>query len=1164
MGVGARGLRAQARVCALFALTAAGAAAQESRGIVLGRVSDQAGSVIPGAAVLLANLETGQSLRLLTNDSGNYIAPLLQVGRYRVVAEYPGFKRLASEIEVHVNDRLQMDLELEVGEVTQIVEVSVGAPAVEMADSSLGQVVDARRVAELPIAHGNPYQLIALAPGTNFTGDAKLNRPYEPTHIVAYSVTGTRAGTGDITLDGVANTAVGSGGLVAASYVPPADAVAEFRVQTAPFDARVGQSSGGIVNISLKAGTNTAHGSLYYTKMTPRMMANDFFANRAGLASPEFTYNRWGASLSGPAALPRLYDGRDRTFFLWAYEGLGDRRPRAPDGFITVPTQAQRGGDFSGLLSLGPAFQIYNPFTRRPAAGGLYRADAFPGNLIPVSLLDPVALRVLGFVPLPGSQGTTADGLNNYPAAASEPENTRYYNHVGRVGHSLSSRHRFFVRANVYKRRSLAKDYFHSPATGQDQQFLSRGASADHVFMLHPAAVLNVRYGYNRFLRRTQPKYGRGLDLTSLGFPAALNAAVSPESREFPVFIISGMFATNNIGENRSADTHSVVAALTASRGSHNLEFGHEFRAYRHNRYTVTSSQSGYYSFDETYVRGPLENSPAAPSGQPFASFLLGLPEPRTSHIARNASFAEQSTAWMFYFQDGWRVTRRLNLTLGLRYELEGPMTERFNRSVRGLDAAAVLPQSAAAEAAYAAVYAVTPTPELPPGSFAVRGGLTFAGVGGLPRTLWERIGSNLMPRVGFALSLGRNTVLRGGYGIFFSPLGVRRGDVHQHGFSRSTPMVVTRNNLDFTRPLSNPFPDGILEPLGAAGGLLTDIGNSVRFFNTTPSAPYMQRWQVSVQREVKPGTVVDAAYVGNRGTRLETETMGAASITAGVNVNPVPVRYLSRSPLRDQDNTAVSSYLGSNLPNPFLGLPGMGTLSAASTITRENLLRPFPQFGAMTTSNNSGYSWYHALQARFEKRYAAGLTLGLAYTWSKFMEGVTYLNAGDSMPAENLSGQDHKHRVSLSWIYELPHLRGWQIQGIYSYQTGPPLLWADTTGLGSGKPASSGGRNVHRWFDTSAFLTDSALRPQRRYRTWPLRFSDLRADRTDNWDLSVIRKFRLADRMYLQFRGEFLNAFNRARFKSPNMDPYNRAFGQVSDTAAYPRQIQAGLKATF
>ncbi len=1169
-------------------LVAAPAPAQESRGTVVGQVTDATGAVLPRASVVLTNLDTGQVTRLTTSESGNYSAPLLPPGRYRLEVDFTGFKHfLRDSIELRVNDRLQLDARMEVGPTAESVTVREGAPLLETADPSLGQVVDSRRVADLPLAHGNPYALISLAPGTAFEGDPKLNRPFEPTHIVGYAINGTRNGTNDVTLDGVANTAVttrtGNTNTVTASYVPPADAVSEFKVQTAAFDAKMGQTPGGLVNISLKSGTNKLHGTAYFSKMFPDMMANDFFANAAVQARPDFSYNRWGASLNGPVVLPRLYDGHDRTFFMWAYEGIKESRPRGPSNPITVPTEAERGGNFSELLALGSRYQIYNPLTRR-ASGSRFQADPFPGNIIPQALLNPVARKVLEYFPLPRTAGTTADHLNNFPAP-NEPENIDYWTHIWRVDHNLHERNRFFVRANVYSRSSTSNDWFRSYASGQAQDFLSRGASFDDVHTFSPTFLANLRYGYNRYVRLTAPKRGRGFDLTALGFPASLNAAIDPAIREFPFFNIrnagTNILQSGNIGEDRNIDTHSLVAALTKMRGSHSLEFGHEFRAYRYNRYVLTTTASGSYDFDETYTRGPLDNSTASPMGQGFAGFLLGIPDPSTrSFLIRNTSFAEQSTAWMFYFQDNWRLSRKLNVTLGLRYELEGPLTERYNRSVRGFDFNAVLPQDAAARAAYTTISATTPTPELPPSQFRVQGGLLYAGVNGQPRTLWERLTRNFMPRLGVAYSANEKTIVRAGYGIFFSPLGIRRGDVIQDGFSQSTPFVPTDDNINF-RTLSNPFPNGLLAPSGSSLGILTDVGTNAVFFNTQTAAPYMQRWQLSIQRELLSNTFVEVGYVGNRGTRLETETASGTSTTPTRNLNGLPNQYLSNSAVRDAANIQNNSYFSANITNPFFGLPGMGSLTTARTVARSTLLRPFPQFVQVNTTDNNGYSWYHALQARVERRYKSGLTLNIAYTWSKFMEAVAYLNPGDPAPSQSVAAQDHTHRATVSWIYQLPFgrgmkfltgihglgnavLGGWQLQGIYTYQTGAPLTWADTTMLTDGKGVALGDRNPSRWFDPSAFLTDSSLQPQNHFRTWPLRFSALRADGINNWDLSVIKRWTLKEGMSLQFRSEFLNTFNHTRFGAPAMDPGSRSFGQVSSTGAYPRQIQIGLKLLF
>jgi len=1171
---------------AAMLVMAAGAFGQESRGAIAGQVTDGTGALVTGATVTIRNTETGQATKLATNETGNYSAALLPVGLYQVQAEHTGFRKFVRDrVEVRVNDRLQIDIRLELGPVTDSVTVSEGAPLIEAVDSSLGQVIDSKRVAELPIAHGNPYHLIALAPGTAFDGNAKLNRAYEPTGIVAYSMAGTRNNSSDVTMDGVVNTAVvtvsaNTGGVnnqITAAYVPPSDAVAEFRVQTSSFDAKSGQGLGAATNISLKSGTNTLHGSAYWSKMTPEMMARDFFST----TKSNFTYDRWGGSLHGPVVLPKMYDGRNRTFFMWAYEGMKEARPRPPANPITVPTDDWRKGNFSDLLALGSTYQIYNPYTRR-AEGSRIRSDPFPGNVIPASMINPVATKVLTYIPGPINAGTTADHLNNFPQPDAT-EDIDYYTQVWRVDHSTSEKNRLSVRANMHRKSSAYNDWFKSEASGNQQPFFSKGGTIDDVYAMSPTMILNLRYGYTRYSRQTTPLRGRGFDLTSLGLPSSMNNAISEDLREFPYFNVrignTTMWNTLNIGEDRNTEVHAITAAFTKSRGAHNIEFGHEFRGYRYNRYLVTTTGSGAFDFDETFTRGPLDNSAVAPGGQGMAAFLLGLPTSFTaagaarSYLQRNTSYAEQSTAWMLYLQDTWRATRKLNLTLGVRYELEGPLTERFNRSVRGFDAAAAQPNEQAAKAAYAA----NPISQLPASQFAMRGGYTFAGVNGQPRTLWERVFTNIMPRVGFAYSANDKTVIRGAYGIFFSPLGVRRTDVQQAGFSRQTPLIVSNDNINFRTTMSNPFPEGMLEPLGAAAGVETDLGQPVRAFNTQPAAPYVQRWQMSVQREILKQTVVDVAYVGNRGTRLESENAnGVGSFTTGRDLNALPLEWLSTAQIRDQTQTGL---LEGQVTNPFRGFPNMGQ---AATITRQTLLRPYPQFGQVLVTTFDGYSWYHSLQARAERRYSKGLTVNLGYTWSRFMEGTIRLNPADAMVSESVAAQDHPHRLTVSGIYEIPVgnkrqflsnankvvdgiLGGWQLQGIYTYQTGAPLNWGDTAIFTDGKDIVKSGRDPMKWFNTDAFVTASSLRPDAAHlRTWSMRFSNLRSDSMNNWDLSAIKKWRASERFAVVFRGEFLNAFNHTRFNAPQLDPGNRLFGQVDQTAGFPRVIQLGLRLEF
>ncbi len=1159
-------------IVALFALSTM-TYAQDSRATIAGQVTDLQGSAVIGAKVTIKNIETGIDTVLSTNEHGAYAAPLLLPGSYQVNAEHQGFKKFTRRgLTLSINDSLQIDVKLELGDVAQTIDVTDSAPLLETSSGTMGVLIGTKELTELPIAHGNPYALIALAPGTTFEGDPKLNRPYEPTHIVDYSMSGSTSGTTDITLDGVSNTSKGANGRVAAGYVPPVDAIGEVRVETSSFDARTGQSSGGLVNISLRSGTNKLHGAATYTKMMPQWMANDFFANRVGIARGDFDYNRWSGSLNGPVVIPKLFNGRNKTFFMWAYEALNDSRPRGGTT-LTVATPEIRKGDFSDLLKLGANYQVYNPFTRRQQAGSTtrYQQDPFPGNIIPPSLLNPVAAKVQSYFPDPLNAGTTIDHRNNFPKPTAA-EVAEYYTHTVRIDHNISAKNRIFVRGNMYERNTHRNDYFESQATGLRERYEPRGASFDDVLALTPTLVLNLRYGYTRFTRTTNPFHGYNFDLTTLGFPKQFASLLSPDKSEFPLFNINGYFTTNNAGEARFMDTHSLVVAFNKLRGNHNFDFGFEARAYRQNSYTGNTARSGNFMFDTTWTKGPLDNSNASPIGQGYAAFLLGLPA-ASSTIVRNGDFAEQSTLWAGYVQDNWRVRRNLTVTVGLRYELEGPLTERYNRSIRDLDFKAILPIEAQARANYAASYAANPTVELPPDKFSVRGGLLYAGVNGQPSNLWSRVKADFMPRIGLAYTFKKNTVFRSGYGLYYNSLGLRRTDVLQNGYTRTTSLIPSRDTgLTFVGTLSNPFPDGILEPVGNTQGLMTDVGNSITFFNPKPKAPYNQRWQASIQRQLGRTTVIEAAYVGNRATKLE--------ITRDLNV--VGNEFLSRSPFLDP--TSVN-YLLANVANPFNKIANVnGTLGTNNTITRETLLKPFPQFSAVNTSTYQGYAWYHSLQMRASRRFGAGLGLNASYTWAKNMEAVAYLNPGDARPYESLAGADRRHRFTLAAIYQLPFGRGgkllrdapavvnaaiggWQLSSIWIYQSGVPLGWGDVVFFGNPNDIRNGPQRVDRWFNVDAgFTRNTTTRPATsHYRSWPLRFANVRGPSMDNVDLSINKRWKLNEKgAEIQLRGEGLNAFNHVLFSGPTTDQFSTAFGQITGQANYPRQIQAVLRFSF
>jgi hypothetical protein len=1164
----------------LLVMAASLAWSQETRGTIVGRVIDQTGAAIPGAQVTVTNKAMGTTASLTTNEVGLYQATFLLPGLYQVSVTVPNFKKLVrDDIEVRVNDRISLDLKLEVGAAAESVTVTGETPLLATATASAGTLVDTRRVAELPISYGDPFELMGLTAGASFTRDPRLDRPFEPTHIVGYTMDGTRANRSDVTLDGVPATATANAGEITASYVPPVDAIQEFRVQTATFDASFGQTEGGVTNISIKSGGNAPHGTAYWSTMLPEMSANDFFANATRQARSDFKYNRWGGTLGGPVYLPKVYDGRNKTFFFWAYEGIKDSRPRN-NGTPTVPTAAMKQGDFSQLLAVNPAnplqYQIYNPFTRRAVAGGRYEADPFPDNIVPKSLFNPVAVDILKYFADPLQEGKP-DGTNNF-LQPNLQETADYYTLTGRLDQNISDRHRIYVRGSYYNRDSFYNDYFHNLSTGNFFQFLSRAGVIDDVYNLTPTTVLNVRYGYNRFVRNTMGNPdAMGMDLTTLGFTKEFNDQVPPQARQFPRIDLTGYQGTGIASEWRPIDTHSINASVSKAMGSHFWKAGMEFRAYRENSVPYGNDQVGRFIFDSTYTKGPLDNATAAPGslGQSVAALLLGLPS-GSSYAARSASYAEQSTSWGFFIHDDWKVSTKLTLNIGLRWEFEGPLTERFNRSIRGFDYSYVQPFQAAVQAAYDP--SLSP---LLPSQITTKGGMNFAGVNGEPRGLYETPKRNLMPRFGFAYQLDDRTVLRGGYGIFYGFLGQRRGDVIQSGFSRNTSFVATRDNVNFIGSLSNPFPDGVLDPVGAAQGPQTFVGNSITFFDENPLMPQMQRWSLGVQREVR-GFVFDLSYIGNRGTHIEIAR----------NINSTPQQYLSTSPFRDQ---AVIDALSRNInKNPFAGnLPaGASSSFTGSTIAVERLLRPYPQFDSVTSSRFDGYTWYHSAQLAIEKRFSKGYTISGNYTFSKYMQATELLDPADPMPVEVISDLDRPHRISISGIYEMPFGRGrrflsasnpvlahivggWQVSGIYAFQSGAPLgtgatsSWGNIIYLGDINAIKLSGseQNTSHWFNTAGFVTDSKQQLDRNVRTFPLRFGFLRSDKISNFDFSVVKKTTVAEGKDISFRMDFLNAVNHPLLPNPDINPTSATFGQIvgaSNQANYPRRIEFGFKFLF
>jgi Carboxypeptidase regulatory-like domain len=1145
----------------------ASSTAQEARGTITGTVVDGSKAVVPGASVTVTNIAMGTDVAVVTNEQGFFQAPYLIPGTYRISVELTGFKKLVREgLEVRVGDRLALELALEVGGASEEVTVSAATPLLETATGSVGQVVDARRVAELPIPHGDAFALIGLASGTSFLRSARLDRPFEPTHIVGYTMNGTRANRSDLTIDGIPSTATANAGEVTATYVPPQGLVQEFRVQTATFDASLGNTEGGVTNLVLKSGTNQFHGEAYYVKTPRSMFANDYFANANNIPLTDFSYTRWAASAFGPII-------RNKTFFTYGYEAIPEARPRN-NGTPSVPTEKMRNGDFSELLALGPQYQLYNPFTARSAAGGRVQRDPFPGNIIPRELMNPVALNVLDYIARPRTAGA-ADGSGNFQRPEMKEE-TEYGSHTVRVDHNLTQNQRMYGRVSWYDRNSNYNNYFDNLSTGQWFRFVSRQVAIDHVWTVNSTTVLNVRYGFDRFTRGDQGNpANHGFDLTELGFPASYANAIPADIRKFPRFDITGFQGTGVAGEDRPIENQTFIATANKVVGAHSFKTGVEYRRYQETSIQTPPTMTGQFNFGDTWVRGPLDNSPVPPRGGSVAAFLLGLPD-NSSFVQRAPGYEESSSTTGLYLQDDWRVGSRLTLNLGVRWEFEAPMVESQNRSARGFDTATSQAFEAQARAAYAASQATNPTPEVPAAQFNVKGGLTFAGVNGQPEGLYSTPKDNIMPRLGFAYKMDERTVVRGGYGMYYGFLGQRRGDVVQIGYSASTPMTVSTNNgLTFVETLSNPFQGGILEPRGSADGIATFLGQNITYFDPNPKSPRNQRWQIGVQRELGGVWVGEARYVGNYGSQLETAR----------NINALPNGFLSTSPVRDQ---VRNDYLTAQVPNPFVGLMPASAPAGfrGATIGRQQLMRPYPHFGDINTTTNEGESWYNALQLTLERRLSRGYTFNVAYTYSRFEEASTFLNAGDAEPTRMISDMDAPHRVAISGIWELPFgqgrrygtnlnpvanaiVGGWQISGIYQFQTGAPVgNFGNYILIGSEDDIALPGsdRTLERWFNVDAFNRVSAQQLVSNVRTLPMRFSSVRAHDVNNVDLSLIKNTAIKTATF-QFRLEALNAFNHPLFPAPGVGTVTATtFGQVvtSTQANYARRVQAMLKVLF
>ena len=1132
---------------------------QEARGTLLGRVTDSTGAVIVGAKVEGLNTATGVHASASTNESGDYLLPYLNPGPYTISVTAPGFKMFKrTEINLRMDDHITVDAAMQLGSASESVEVVASASLVDTSTSSMGQVMGTKTIQDLPLQNGNLYWSAALSPGVVDTNTASgYVRPIDTGHPSSISVAGALSGTNQYTIDGAPNM---FGNVMA--YSPPPGIVEEFKVVGSMFDASYGYMAGATINLSLKSGTNKLHGQLYYFDQTPALGANLFFNNAKGQGKAVMRLQRWGAVVSGPVYIPKVVNGKNKLFFMYGYEGLKSFDP-TPFGTSAVPTNAERSGNLGALLALGANYQIYDPYSSVAAAGGIYSRQPLSGNIIPASQINPAPGAIAKLWDQPNLAGTSS-GLNNYTLGLNSGDT--YYDHIGKIDYDPSEKERMYFRADNTS-NPRPQQYRHNGGEGWTVTRGNTGAVADSVYTVSPTFFIDTRYSYNRF-KITYVPVDMGFDLAGTGFSSTyINQIkqVNPAGIRLPSIVISNFAALAN-QQNMSAqsnDTHDIALNAALIHNSHTLHFGGGFRAVRQNLNSLGQS-SGVFNFGTSgWTTGPNNTSAAAPVGGDFANFLYGLPTSGSFTIP--ASYAEQTKTWSAYIQDDWKVITKLTVSVGLRYELPGGLTERFNRSVAGFNWGAQSPIAAQAMAKYAA----NPIPQVPVGQFQVNGGLTYAGVGGAPSALWSTQKTAFMPRISVAYSVTPKLVLRGGYGIFYAPIGIVSSQVNQTGFSQVTTMTPSVDNIHYVATLTNPFPNGFIPVSGASSGLSTALGNGVSFFNPSLKNPYMERWQVAVQRVLPGSAVLEVSYVGDHAVhQLVTR-----------NFNALPDQYLSTTGSRDQ---ATINLLTGAVPNPFYPLlPGTGL--SGTTVARSQLLLPFPEFTGVSAYTNQGYSFYNSMQVRYEKRFATGLTATASYSWSKLTGGLSYLNAGDPMPEKVLNGADRPQRLAVTWIYALPFgqgkhwvsstpvlstvIGGWQLQGVYTRQSGPPLGFGNSIMTCPANQISLSGdqRTINQWFNTSCFNRVSAQQLANNLITLSSLFGGIRGDSIRQFDLSVLKNTRIREGMQLEIRAEAYNAFNTPMFGPPNTSsPTSTAFGTVTAQFSTARTIQLAAKFVF
>jgi hypothetical protein len=1126
------------------------ALAQQTTGSISGTVADTSGAVIPGVEVKLTNTNTGSISSTKTDHAGNYLFLLLPPGTYSIDVSNKGFKTYRREgIIVEVNRSLGVPVTLAVGATTETIEVVAGTPLLDPNTSSVGTTVTNRSVADLPVLGRNVSSLANLVPTVHGYGNFG-NEVYSTWSMGQVVIAGSTPLNNAFLVDGISAEKMTDYGLMA---FLPTDATQEFKVVSNNMSAEYGRSGGGVISMISKSGGNAFHGNAFEYVRNTVFNTADFFANAAGAASTgraPLHYNIFGGTIGGPIK-------KDKLFFFFNFEEFRERR--FAQTTITSPTDLQRSGDFSATFATvsGACSQVtvYDPATTRadPSRPGSYIRDPYPGNKIPGAAINPIAAAILKYYPSPNKPGIACSGAQNTYLSASTATNKD--NEGLKIDYNLSPSKRLSGRvSHDYLDRANA-NYFKNLADPNGYHVLEPRKSAwvEYTDSLTPTLLLDARFGVNREHEQIVST-ATNFDVSSLGFSQHYSKMIQQGRKGdgFPsisITDIGSMGYPDTTGNPVSTGTAN--ATVTKIYSAHTLKVGFEERLYRRSDYG-TSNSSGAYAFGRTFTQGPDPQTSSTLGGYGLATFLLGDPTSGSAGITTDTSDSMKYSA--AFVQDDWKVNQRLTLNLGMRWEYEGPVSERRN----------VFPNFDPNVASPLAASSGLPN---------LKGGYIFPGTNGIPRGLTDVSKKNFGPRFGFAYQFDPKSVLRGGYGISYIPTFGPGGTASGAGFSTSTSMVASLNSAGIfpTNSFADPFPTGLVMPTGNSLGLMTLVGQSASVGPWRDlHRGYSQQWNLTLQRQPWNNWLFELGWVGNKGTHI---TMGQ-----------------SLDQLNYQQYLSLGSQLTSTVTNPFYGQISTGTL-AAKTITLRQSLLPYPQFTGVSSNAYIGDSIYHALTFKVEKRFSKGFSLLGSYVFSKLIDDIPSTGRTGAVPGtsvqdyNNLRGersrsyQDQPQRVVITGSWEIPYhpsssalkyiAGGWQVNGINTMQSGRPIAIAATITGGGDRPnvvtgadVTPANQSLSQWFNTAAFTQPASFTLGNSTRV----LNGINGPALFNIDGSVFKYFPIKEAMKLQFRAEVFNLTNTPSFEVPGRTFGSSTFGVVTATTspAHVREMQLALQLQF